>query len=57
MFEDYMRSVHEKYMISDVCGFDQYIDNHYAYDGMGGGGHGPPTALDKYAKHFKSLGL
>jgi len=22
MFENYMRSVHEKYMVSDVCGFD-----------------------------------
>jgi hypothetical protein len=42
MFENYTRSVHEKYMVSDVCGFDQYMDNHYAYDGMGGGGSGPP---------------
>ena len=22
MFEDYMRSVHDKIMVSDVCGFD-----------------------------------
>ena len=52
-----MRSVHKEVMVSDVCGFDQWIDNHYAYDGMGGGGGGPPTFLDVYANHAKSLGL
>lgn len=56
-YEDYMRATHEKYMVSDVCGFDQYIDNHYAYDGIGGGGSGPPTDLDVYSRHFKKLGL
>lgn len=57
MFEDYMRDTHKKYMVSDVCGFDQYIDNHYAYDGEGGGGSGPPTDLDVYSRHVKKLGL
>lgn len=33
IWEDYMHSVHKKYMVSDVCGFDQWVDNHYAYDG------------------------
>ena len=45
-------------MVSDVCGFDQWIDNHYAYDGkVGPGSGGPPTYLDVYANHAKSLGL
>jgi len=38
MFEDYMRSVHKEYMVSDVCGFDQWIDNHYACDNVHGHG-------------------
>lgn len=32
------------------------MDNHYAYDGKVGRG-APPTFLDVYAKHAKSLGL
>ena len=32
-FEDYLRSVHDDIIVSNVCGFDQYMDNHYAYDG------------------------
>lgn len=41
-------------MLSNVCGFDQYADNHYAYDGA------VPNYtpnLDQYAKHADSLGL
>lgn len=55
-FEDYMRAVHDKIMISDVCGFDQWMDNHYAYDGDMSSG-GPPAMIDEYANHGKRLGL
>lgn len=57
MFEDYMRSVHDKVMVSDVCGFDQWIDNHYAYDGKRCIGCPQPTNIDDYAAHAKKLGL
>jgi hypothetical protein len=55
MWEDYMHSVHKTYMISDVCGFDQWVDNHYAYDGDAQGGR--PTMIDKFAEKAKSMGL
>ena len=31
-YEDYMHSVHKEVIKSDICGFDQWFDNHYAYD-------------------------
>lgn len=31
-YEDYMNSVHDKYVKSTNCGFDQYADHHWAYD-------------------------
>jgi len=30
--EDYVNSVHDKYIKSTSCGFDQYADMHWAYD-------------------------
>lgn len=56
MFENYMRSVHNEIMVSDVCGFDQWMDNHYAYD-KGPGSGGKPTYLDLYTEHAKKMGL
>jgi len=35
-FEDYINSVHNDVMISGVCGFDQWIDNHIAIDAFTG---------------------
>lgn len=32
-FENYLRGTHESIMTTKVCGFDQYLDNHYGYDG------------------------
>lgn len=57
MWEDYMLSVHKKYMVSDVCGFDQWVDNHYAYDGGRPSGGGRPSMIDKFAEKAKSMGL
>jgi len=57
MFEDYMRATHDKIMVSGVCGFDQWMDNHYAYDGQGGPTHGRPKMIDEYVNHAKKLGL
>ena len=38
-----MHSVHEEHMLDSFCGFDQFADNHYAYDGS--------YSLDKIAEH------
>ena len=37
--EIYINNVHDEFMHSPTCGFDQWIDNHYAIDAnpMGGG--------------------
>ena len=54
MFEDYMHKVHNQVMVDELCGFDQWIDNHYGYNGnvkqMG------PLSLDLFTQHAKSLG-
>ena len=55
-FESYMMSVHKKVMVNQVCGFDQWIDNHYAFDGDIRDGY-RPTMLDVYARHAEKLGL
>ena len=31
--EDYVNSVHDQYIKSPICGFDQFADHHWAYDG------------------------
>jgi len=36
-----------------VCGFDQWFDNHYAYDGTAGSS----AALDRYVENAKNNGL
>ena len=30
--EDYVNSVHDEYVKSPICGFDQFADHHWAYD-------------------------
>lgn len=42
--------VHRDIMKTPVCGFDQWIDNHYAVDYPPFGGN--PTSLDTWASHF-----
>eukprot|EP00937_MAST-01D_sp_MAST-1D-sp2_P004580 g4580.t1 len=39
-FEEAMLSAHEATMTSDVCGFDQWVDNHIGISARGGGGGG-----------------
>ena len=39
-FEKAMLSAHEAAMTSDVCGFDQWVDNHIGISARGGGGGG-----------------
>jgi hypothetical protein len=53
-FEDYMHSVHKTVMKSGVCGFDQWVDNHYAYDGEARSTDTKP--LDTYVANAKKLG-
>lgn len=52
-FEMMLDEVHKKYIVSNICGFDQWIDNHFAYDGAMGRG----KDLDDYADHFEKNGL
>lgn len=53
-FEQFLDKTHRENIKSDICGFNQWIDNHYAYDGQ----HGQVTKyLDDYAKHFKAQDL
>merc|ERR1719310_2522843 len=33
--EDYVNGVHDEYVKSPSCGFDQFADHHWAYDGSG----------------------
>ena len=47
--------MHRRIMVSPVCGFDQWIDNHYAYDGDARLGF--QTDLSVYANHVEKLGL
>jgi len=49
-YENYVNSVHEDVMVSGVCGFDQWIDNHIAIDH-----HSSPT-LDEVAEIFEAEG-
>lgn len=51
-----MHSVHKKVITSPVCGFDQWMDNHYAYDGDMSSG-GPPKMIDTYVNKAKKMGL
>ena len=30
--EIYINNVHDEFMLSPTCGFDQWIDNHFAID-------------------------
>ena len=42
-------------MTTEVCGFDQWMDNHYAYDGNP---HNNKTHyLDAYAQKAQKMGL
>jgi len=43
-------------MITDVCGFDQFIDNHYAIDFPHQRGS-KTVSLDAFASNFKAHGL
>ena len=53
-FEMFLHKTHSDNIKSEICGMNQYVDNHYAYDGV----HGKVTKyLDDYANHFKSKGL
>jgi hypothetical protein len=53
-WEDYMHSVHKAIWKDGFCGFDQWFDNHYAYDGMPQENH--PVDLDKMVANAKKLG-
>merc|ERR1711892_368929 len=44
--EIYINNVHNEFMHSPTCGFDQWIDNHYAIDANPMGGGNPPTLDD-----------
>jgi len=44
--EIYINNVHDEFMHSPTCGFDQWIDNHYAIDANPMGGGNPPTLDD-----------
>lgn len=50
--EDFINDVHKTVMVTPTCGFDQWIDNHYAIDFGPGQGNAP--SLDDFADHFKS---
>lgn len=54
-FEQFLNKTHRENIKSEICGFNQWIDNHYAYDGA----HGDSSAkyLDDFAKHFKAQDL
>lgn len=45
--EDMVNSVHDKYVKSTNCGFDQYADHHWAYDCMQGGNTLTLSAVSK----------
>lgn len=49
-----MHSVHKSTWKDGTCGFDQWFDNHYAYDGMPQEGH--RVDLDKMVENAKNLG-
>lgn len=57
--ETYIRDTHDEIMISNVCGNDQWMDNHYAYDADD---DAIPNVYDRYdmsnyADHADALGL
>lgn len=52
MWEDYMHSVHKEVWKNGVCGFDQWFDNHYAYDGLAR----EAAPIDRYVANAKNLG-
>eukprot|EP00091_Calanus_sinicus_P019818 TRINITY_DN512_c0_g1_i3.p1 TRINITY_DN512_c0_g1~~TRINITY_DN512_c0_g1_i3.p1 ORF type:complete len:231 (-),score=55.12 TRINITY_DN512_c0_g1_i3:315-1007(-) len=43
--EIYINNVHDEFMLSPTCGFDQWIDNHFAIDANPMGGANPPTLM------------
>ena len=43
-------------MISEVCGFDQWTDNNYAYDGLGPEKN-PKNFLNVFKDHAESMNL
>lgn len=45
-YYEYMMSVHKKVMTSAVCGFDKWLDNHYAFDQQ-------TKSLDTFVAKFK----
>ena len=47
--------VHKSVMVSPICGFDQWIDNHYAIDFSPQSGN--MIYQDAFAENFKNLGL
>lgn len=49
--ESYMNQVHDKYVKSTNCGFDQYADHHWAYDYTG-----PGTTLESVTKKLEAGG-
>jgi hypothetical protein len=49
--EAYVNSVHDKYIKSTSCGFDQYADHHWGYDARGNGEN-----LSMMAKKFEEGG-
>jgi len=54
-FEDYVRALHDEVVLNNVCGFDQYMDNHYSYDGSDIDSF--HTFIGDWADQAESLGL
>jgi len=52
-FEMFLNETHHDNVKSPICGFNQWIDNHYAYDGARGQG----AYLDVFAAQFEKFGL
>ena len=50
-----MHEVHKEVIKSNVCGFDQWADNHYAFDGVGGDPSSPD--IYQYVQKAESMGL
>ena len=44
-------------MKTEVCGFDKWIDNHYAYDGIPKHLYNKTLYLDEYAQKAEKMGL
>jgi len=50
--EDYVNGVHDKYVKSHSCGFDQFADHHWAYDGF----NDKTESLSSVAKKLDAAG-